>query len=368
MGIALLSLLCVMTSCGNEPSQNAKQKPNKNYKTMSVSLGSATLKQEYTATLRGEQFVDIRPQVSGVITKILIEEGAQIKAGQSLFIIDQVPYKAALDVAKANVKSAEARVETAKINAQSGEELYRESVISEAEMNVLNNALSIAEADKALAKAQEVTAQNNLSYTVVKSPVDGVAGMISYRVGALVSSTITEPLVSVSDNDNIYAYFSMSESQILDMSQDGELLEQMPEVTLILNNGKQYAHKGEVDAVSGVINRSTGALSLRATFPNHERLLRDGGSGSIVLPTEQDSVIVIPKIATYELQNKKFVYKVIDGKASSAEIAIYPIDNGREYIVTSGLEVGDTIIAEGAGLVREGTQIVGGNQQRPTKK
>lgn len=360
MGVALLLSLSMMGSCGSE-SPSKVQQSAKSYKTLNLALSSATLQQKYTASIRGEQFVDVRPQVSGVITQILIEEGAQIKSGQTLFIIDQAPYKAALDVASANVKSAKAGVETAKINAESGEELYRESVISKAELSVLKNTLAIAEADLALAVAQESSAKNDLSYTVIKSPVDGVAGMISYRVGALVSSSITDPLVSLSDNNNMYVYFSMSESQILTMAQSGDqtqsLLELMPEVELTLNNGTRYTHKGDVDAISGVINRTTGAVSLRATFPNPERLLRDGGSGTVVVPTHQDSVIVIPKVATYELQNKVFAYRVVDGKASSAEITIYPLDNGQEYIVTSGLNVGDTIIAEGAGLVREGTAI-----------
>ncbi|MFI3289992.1 MAG: efflux RND transporter periplasmic adaptor subunit [Rikenellaceae bacterium] len=360
MGVALLVSLSVMSSCGNSSSSQAQQS-TKSYKTLNLTLSSADLQQKYTASIQGEQFVDIRPQVSGVITQILIEEGARIKAGQTLFIIDQAPYKAALDVASANVKSAEASVETAKINAKSGEELFRESVISKAELSVLKNSLAIAEAALALAVAQESSAKNDLSYTVIKSPVDGVAGMISYRVGALVSSSITDPLVSVSDNNNMYAYFSMSESQILTMAQGGDptqsLIEQMPEVELILNNGTRYSHKGDVDAISGVVNRSTGAVSIRATFPNPERLLRDGGSGTVIVPTHQDSVIVIPKVATYELQNKIFAYRVIDGKASSAEITIYPLDNGQEYIVTSGLNVGDRIIAEGAGLVREGTSV-----------
>ncbi len=360
MGIALLTSLSMMSSCVEEQSA-APQQSAKSYKTIEISLGNTALQQEYTASIQGEHYVDIRPQISGVITKILIEEGSQIKAGQTLFIIDQAPYKAALDVASANVKSAEASVETAKINAQSGDMLYAESVISQAELQVLKNTLSIAEADLALTVAQETSARNDLSYTVIKSPVEGVAGMISYRVGALVSSTITDPLVSVVDNNNMYVYFSMSESQILTMSQASDpsqtLLEQMPEVELILNNGTDYIHKGVVDAISGVVNRTTGAVSLRATFPNPERLLRDGGNGTVVIPSQLDSVIVIPKVATYEIQNKVFAYKVVDGKASSVQITIHPFDNGQEYIVTSGLTVGDTIIAEGAGLVREGAEI-----------
>jgi membrane fusion protein (multidrug efflux system) len=223
------------------------------------------------------------------------------------------------------------------------------------------NDLVDAEARLALARAEEINATNNLSYTEVRSPVDGVASMIPYRVGALVSSNIATPLVTVSDDSEVYAYFSMAENTMLDLIQEyGSLKEAirfMPEVELIMSNGKTYPQKGRINAVSGTISASTGAVSLRATFPNKGRLLRDGGSGKVVIPTVMKNSIVIPQSATYELQEKIFVYKVIDGKAVSAGIKVLPQNNGVEYIVESGLKVGDVIIAEGAGLVREGATI-----------
>ncbi|MGK4216178.1 efflux RND transporter periplasmic adaptor subunit, partial [Barnesiella intestinihominis] len=199
------------------------------------------------------------------------------------------------------------------------------------------------------------------SYTEVKSPVDGVASMIPYRVGALVSSTISEPLVSVSDDQEVYAYFSMSENQILDLLQQyGSLqkaMSQMPDVELTLSNGKAYVQQGKIDAISGTVDESTGAISLRASFSNPDGLLRNGGSGTVLIPTVRKNCIVIPQTATYELQNRVFVYKVVEGKAKSAPVEIFKLNNGTEYIVESGLNSGDVIIAEGAGLVREGTII-----------
>ena len=355
--IPILSGLILLYSCGSQPQEQTSAK----YKTLNVGFSNQTLKRDYTATLRGRQYVEIRPQVSGIITKICMNEGDVVHRGQVLFVIDQVPYKAALKTAMANVKSAESKLATAKLTAESKEELFRENVVSEFDLQTARNALAEAQAALALARAEEINARNNLSYTEVKSPVDGVASMIPYRVGALVDSNISEPLVTVSDDNEVFAYFSMDENQILDLVQQyGSLqktMEQMPEVELMLSNGKVYQYSGKIDAISGTVDSGTGAVSLRASFKNPDKLLRNGGSGKVIVPTHRDSVIVIPQTATYELQNRIFVYKVVDGKAKSAPIEVFRLNNGTEYIVESGLVPGDVIIAEGAGLVREGTVI-----------
>ncbi len=357
-GLSLLALSLMTPSCSDEVAQ---VKGAKNYKTLFTALSNTTIESKYTAAIRGEQYVDIRPQVTGQITQILIQEGAEVKKGQSLFIIDQVPYKAALDVASANVLSAKSNVATAELNAASNQELFDEGIISKTELQISINTLDSAKAALALAEAQETSAKSDLSYTLVKSPVDGVASMISYRVGALVSSSITDPLVSVTDNDNMYAYFSMSESQILSLTQQSgstsQLLEDLPSVDLVLNNGTQYTHAGVVDAISGTIDRTTGSVAIRAIFENPERILRDGGNGTILIDSKMDSVIMIPKIATFEIQNKIFVYKVIDNKTVSSEIEVYPFNNGTDYIVVEGLGLGEEIIAEGAGLLRDGEAV-----------
>ena len=185
--------------------------------------------------------------------------------------------------------------------------------------------------------------------------------MIPYRVGALVSSSIAQPLVTVSDDSRVYAYFSMAENQMLDMiKQYGSLdnaMRQMPEVELVMSNGDVYEHTGKINAISGTISESTGAVSIRAVFNNRNHLLRNGGSGTIIIPTTLTGCKAIPQTATYELQDRIFVYKVVDGKASATEIQVAPQNNGKEYIVVSGLEVGDVIVAEGAGQIKEGTVI-----------
>ena len=331
------------------------------YKTLTVKLENRTLMQGYSVRLDGQQVVEVRPQVSGLITRICIDEGQKVRKGQVLFVIDQVPYQAALAEATANVKSAEANLATAKLNLESTEVLREKNVVQDYDLNTARNELAIAEAALAQAQAQEMSARNNLSYTEVKSPVDGVASMIAYRVGALVSSSISEPLVTLSDDSNVYAYFSLNESQITSLTEQygslDEFMKRMEDVELQMAGGRMYGEKGHISAVSGIVTTGTGTVVLRADFPNDRGLLRSGGSATVMVPTTLAQVVVIPQSATYELQNKTFVYKVVNGKAQSAPVTLYRLNNGTEYVVEEGLQPGDVIIAEGAGLVKEGVNV-----------
>ena len=354
-----LALACLLTfSCSSEKKElhNAVQ-----YKTLVVSQKDMTLTHQYSARLTGRQIVEIRPQVSGCITRILTTEGQAVRRGQTLFIIDQVPYRAALEVAVAARKSAEARLATARMNYENESRLQQGNVVGGVSVQSMHNALLEAEAALAQAKAQETNARNNLSYTEVKSPVDGMASMIPWHVGSLVSSTISEPLVTVADDHEMYAYFSITENQTLDLiSQYGsinEFIAKAPAVSLRLSNGSDYAEPGRISAVSGVVDGTTGAVTLRATFPNTGHLLHNGGSAKIIVPTQRQQCIVIPQEATYELQNRSFVYRVINGKTKSTAVTLFTQNNGKEYIVEEGLSVGDTIIAEGAGLLKDGIEV-----------
>ena len=361
----LIAGIGMLTSC----KENAKNTPAEEnlYETLEISLSQRTLTTGYSAAISGVQTVEIRPQVSGMITEIKIEEGESVRKDQVLFVIDQTPYKAAYEIAVANVKSAEAALSTAKLILESNKNLYEQDVVSEFDLMTAQNDLTEAEARLALCLAEEVNASNNLSYTEVRSPVNGVASMIPYRVGALVSSNIAQPLVTVSDDSRVYAYFSMAENQMLDMVQEyGSLnnaIRQMPEVELIMSNGDRYEYTGKINAISGTISESTGAVSLRAVFNNRNHLLRNGGSGTIIIPVTLTDVMVIPQSATFELQDRIFVYKVVDGKASATEIRVAPQNNGKEYIVEEGLSTGDVIVAEGAGLIKEGTTIRSKNKE-----
>lgn len=355
--LILTSIMTFGISCTEQQSQSAVN----DYKTLAVSLSDKTLHTNFSATIQGKQDVGIYPQVSGLITEVRVKEGASVKKGQILFVIDQVPYKAALETAEANVETAEASVATAQMTADSKEELFKENVVSQFDLQTARNSLRSAKATLAQAQAELTNARNNLSYTEIKSPVNGTAGMSSYRIGALVSSSISSPMISVSDNDEMYVYFSMTEKQILALSRQNDSLtnplDAMPEVKLLLNDGSEYSEKGKIDAISGIVDTSTGAVTLRAVFPNQKHVLRSGSMGNIQFPYEKKKCIAIPQTATYELQDKVFVYKVVDGKTQSTQVTVFGINDGKEYIVESGLKAGDVIIAEGAGLLRDGVSV-----------
>lgn len=357
--VATSVLCCIIALCGCKNEQ--PQTDMGSYKTMSVKTDSRVLPMRYSATIRGCQDIEIYPQVSGTLQRLCVTEGERVKKGQLLFIIDQVPYKAALNTAKANLEAAKAALATAELTYQSTQRLFEEKVVSEFDLQKSENSMLSAKATVAQMEAQLVNAQNNLSYTEVKSPADGVVGELPYRQGALVSSNIPQPLTTVSDNNQMYVYFSMNETQLLSMiRQYGSIensIEQMPDLKLILSDGSVLPDSGRIESISGVIDRSTGSVSVRAAFPNKSHLLHSGANGNVEIPMIYSNVIVIPQAATFELQDKILVYKVIDGKAISANIEVAPNDNGKEYIVTGGLNVGDVIIADGAGLVREGTPV-----------
>ena len=359
---SLMMMSIALPSCGGSTQQGQEQQAQAMpYKTMSVSAGDRELEQSYSATIRGRQDIDIYPQVSGRLTQVLVNEGDVVRKGQTLFIIDQVPYQAALAQAKANIQAAKAALSTAKIILDAKQRLFNEKVISQIELDMARNNYQSAEASLAQAKAAELSAQNNLSYTTVTSPADGVVGTLPYRQGTLVSSAMPSPLTTVSDNSQMYVYFSLGEKTLLDLTRKYGSLEaavkSMGAVQLRLSDGSLYESTGTVESISGVIDRTTGASSLRAKFANPNHLLHSGATGSIILKHSYSNIIVIPQAATYQLQDKVFAYKVVDGKATSTLITVEPINNGTEYLVTDGLKAGDVIIAEGAGLVREGAAV-----------
>ena len=332
------------------------------YAVMTIATTDREIPINYSANIRGRQDIAIYPQVSGTIFELCVNEGQTVSKGQPLFIIDQVPYKAALQTAEANVAAAKAGVATAQLTYDSKKELYAKNVVSQYDLLTAENTLLTAKAQLAQAEAQRVNAANNLSYTVVKAPANGVVGTLPYRVGALVSASIPQPLTTVSDNSDVYVYFSMTENQLLNLTRQygsiANTLKNMPDVRLVLNDGSVYDRTGRIESISGVIDTSTGSVQLRAVFPNADGLLHSGGAGSVIVPNIHKDCVVVPQVATFELQNKVYVYKVEDGKATSSMIDVEKINNGREYIVKSGLTPGDVIVAEGVGLLREGTPIV----------
>lgn len=354
--IAVCTLAAV--ACGQAPATM----PPAQYAVMSVETTDRDIPATYSAAVRGRQDVAIYPQVGGTISQLLVNEGGYVRKGQTLFIIDQVPYKAALQTAEANLSAAKAQVSTAQLIYDSKKELHDKNVVSEFDLMTAQNNLLTAEAQVAQAEAMRVNAANNLSYTVVKAPSNGIVGTLPYRVGSLVSAAMPQPLTTVSDNSIMYVYFSMTENQLLALTrQYGSIdatLRNMPNVQLQLSDGSIYDIEGRIESISGVIDTSTGSVQCRATFANQGGLLHSGGSGNIILPRSFKNCIVVPQSATFELQDKVFAYKVVDGLAVSQMLDVEKISNGTEYIVKSGLNVGDVIVAEGAMMLRDGMPIV----------
>ncbi len=359
--LSLLGMCCLLCLVGCKH-QTDQQDSKEEYPLMKLKAEDRTLSVKYSAVIEGKQDVEIRPQVSGTITKVLVEEGAHVRKGQVLFVIDQIPYIAAVKQAEASVATAEANEAIAAQNLEGKRILYQDKVISDFELRTSENNYKSSLAVLEQARAELVNAQNNLSYTEVKSPVDGYAGMTSYRIGALVSSSQTDPLIRVSDNSEMYVYFSMTEKQVLSLTaQYGSLdkaLASFPEVSLELNDGTVYEQEGKVDVISGIIDKTTGTASLRAVFDNPDRRLLSGGSANVLVPYDRPHCLVIPQGGTYEIQNRIYAYKVVDGKAVSTQIKVFEINDGTEYIVEDGLQEGDVIVSEGAGFLKNGTELV----------
>lgn len=323
---------------------------------------TVNLTSSYPATIKGKQDVEIRPQVSGFITKVCVDEGSMVRKGQVLFIIDPTQYEAAARSAKAAVATAEAAVSTQQITVDNKRALNKKNIISDYDLAMAENSLASAKAQLASAKAQLISAEQNLGFTNVKSPSDGIVNDIPYRLGSLVSPSIATPLTIVSDITEMYVYASLTEKELLELvRKDGSqsaAVETYPEVQLQLSDGSTYDQKGKIETISGVINANTGAVSIRATFPNSNHLLRSGGMGNLIIPYHMENALVVPQKATTEIQDKKFVFlQQPDNTVKMNEITILNIDNGQEYVVTSGLKQGDLIVIENVGTLKDGQTI-----------
>ena len=365
-GIAATTLLAASLAACKQEQQG--EETGQALPVMVVSSQPIELEETYSASIRGRQDVDIIPQVSGRITRLCVKEGEQVKTGQVLAVIDQVPYQAALRTARANVSAAQAKVETARIELNGKQSLFDEKVISDYELSVARNQLAVAQAELEQAKAQEANARNDLSYTEIKSPSNGVIGTLPYRIGALVGPTIEQPFTVVSDNSEMYAYFSVSENKLRQLrAQYGsidKMISRMPEVGLQLNDGTLYGQKGHIETVSGIVNPTTGAVQIKALFPNPDRELLSGSIGNVILQNPKTEAVTIPMTATVELQDKIIAYRLKNGQAEAAYLTVDRLNDGNRFIVKEGLSVGDTIVAEGVGLVREGMSITPKNETK----
>lgn len=350
ISITSFILALVLVSCGKKEEQQMPPKGPAPFPVETVSKQDATIYQEYTANLEGQQNVEIRPKVNGFIQKIYVDEGQMVKKGQLLFKLETQTLNQDASASKAMVKAAQVEVDRLK-------PLVDRKIIS-------NVQLETAKAKLAQAKSAYGSIAANIGYGTITSPVNGVVGSLPYREGSLVSMTSEMPLTTVSDSKVIRAYFTMNEKQLLSFnktfkgSNTVEKLKNVPEVSLLLVDDSEYNVKGKIATINGLVNPQTGTTEFRAEFKNPEGLLRSGSTGIIRLPIEQKDVIVVPQNAVFEVQGKQMIYVV--GKDNKVKSTIISTNgtSGLNFIVTDGLSEGDVIVVEGASKLKDDMEIV----------
>lgn len=373
---SLVAMLLLFGSCGGEKDSKAPaaagpggpggaaSKEVKDYPVLTIVPHSTTLFSDFPATVQGQQNIEIRPKIDGYIQSIYVDEGGTVRRGQPLFKISAPQYEQQVRTAQADIKIAEANVNAAQMQVNKVRPLVEKDIISKFELESAEYTLQARQAALAQAKATLANARTNLGYTSVTSPVNGVVGTIPYRIGSLVSSSTVQPLTTVSNIGNIYAYFSINEKQALEFVKNnpGRTLQQrlsiIPPVSLILSNGTEFPEKGRIETASGLINTQTGSVSVRATFPNPGNVIRSGSSGVVRIPRTVDSAILVPQKATFEVQGKKFIYIVEStGTVRSSEIKTMEGGNGQYFVVTDGVKPGEKIVLEGVATLKEGALV-----------
>ncbi|MEL7587289.1 MAG: efflux RND transporter periplasmic adaptor subunit [Prolixibacteraceae bacterium] len=364
--LAILFSLMAASSCSRNPGagQAGAAGQIREYQVMEIKKDSITLYKDYPTTLQGQQTVEIRAKIAGYIEEILVDEGDRVKKGQVLFRINANDVLAMVRSAEAQVKVAEAEIETASINLEKTKPLVEKEIVSSFNLKSAEAALLAREAQLAQAKANLANAKATLQYAVITSPTDGIIGNFPYRVGSLVSSASAQPLTSISNTTNMFAYFSMNEKEFLGLTQglEGATLQKklagLPPVQLILADNSVHEIPGNIETASGLIDIQTGSVNLRAAFPNPSGILRSGSSGKVRLPRHLNDAIIIPQKAAFELQGKHFVYVVgEENKVRNTEIEVLTGNLKESYVVTGGLKAGDQIVIEGIAGLRNDTPI-----------
>ena len=327
------------------------------YPVVTAGTSNADMQSTYPATIKGVQDVEIRPKATGFITRIHVKEGQTVSAGQVLFVIDNETAQAAVRQAQAAVNTAQQQVNTAKLTYDNSKQLHESHVIGDYELQTSQNSYEAAQAQLAQAQAGLASAKEQLSYCYVKSPASGVVGTIPFKTGALVSAS--NVLTNVSNISSMEVYFSVTEKAAMELQTIGGGIQSLPAVKLKLADGSIYPQEGKVTKMSGVIDSSTGTVQLIALFSNPQKLLKSGGSGTIIIPRQESSVIIIPQSCVSEVQNKKFVYTLgKDNKVKYTEIQVDPQNDGNNYIVTGGLKAGDKYVTNGITKLSDGMEIV----------
>lgn len=355
--MSLLLVSALLFSC----QENKVQQVVPEYAVMAIEEEPVVVKNSFPALISGDTDAEVRSNVSGAIVKKHVYEGDIVKKGDLLFEIDHAPYQADYNMALANVNAAKVGVETAELTAVNKTNLCEKGIISEYEKKLADNQLASAKAQLEQAEARLQTAKINLDYSYIKSPNDGVVGSIPFSVGSLVGPSTATPLTTVSQIDVVTADFSINEKLMLYYTQKGgvkDILKYMPEVELKLADGTMYEHKGKIVSVAGSIDTKTGAANMSADFDNPAKILRSGATGTIYIPREIANARLVPQSATFEMQDKKFVYVFNDSITEMREIKVDNLTYEQNYIVTEGLELGEVIVIEGVGSsVKNGMKI-----------
>lgn len=358
MFVALAALSLV--SCGKKSGGSLADLQDNEFAVRTVGESSADMQTTYPATIKGIQDVEVHPKLSGYITNVYVHEGQHVRAGQVMFTIDSETYRAAVSQAQAALNTAIAQANTTKLTYLNNKKLFAQHIIGQYELETALNSYKTAEAQVAQARASLASARETLAWCTVTAPASGAVGSLPFKKGALVSAQST--LTTVSDVSTVEVFFSMSEADILGMSKTSGnvagVIHEMPTVKLQMADGAVYNQPGRVVKMSGVIDATTGAYTLIAHFPNPQGLLKSGGAGQIIVPHVSNNIISIPQEATSQVQDKYFVYKVDkNNKVRYSEITVNPQNDGQNYVVTSGLNVGDRYVSKGISKLTDGEQI-----------
>ena len=352
-------IAAVLVSCGQKGN---KDFGDNEFPVETVKSQSTSMQTSYPTSLKGIQDVEIRPKVAGFITQVCVKEGQAVGAGQLLFVIDNATYQAAVRQAQALVNTATAQCNTVKMAYENSIKLRENKVIGDFELQSAKNNYESAKAQLAQAQAGLASAKEMLGFCYVKSPTAGVVGTLPYKEGAMVSASSMPALTTVSNISTIEAYFSMTEKDILEMTKNAgsmqAAIDQYPELKLQLSDGSIYSEAGRLVKASGVVDAATGSVQMIARFPNPQRLLKSGASGSIVVPRSDNNAIVIPQSVTVEVQDKVFVYLLgKNNKVKYTEIKVDTQNDGKNYIVLSGLKAGDKYVTNGITKLTDGMEI-----------
>jgi membrane fusion protein, multidrug efflux system len=353
----------VITACTPSAAKSENTQVLQALPVVEVKQMPATVFQEYSASLEGSKDIEIRPQVDGYIEKIYVDEGAKVRKGQVVFKINDRIYREQVNNAQASLAAAKANLAAAQINVSRIAPLVEKNIVSDVQLQSAQASYRAAAAQVAQAQALVRNAEINLGYTLIKAPTDGYIGRIPMKTGSLVGLSTPEPLTVLSELKSVYAYFSLSENDFQNFKDQysgatiEEKLKQLPLVELVLADGKTYPAKGKVEIVNGQFNDQTGAISFRAEFPNAEGQLRSGNTGRVRIPVLIPASLIIPQEATYEMQDKMFVFQVADSN-KVASVPIKPVArSGNYFIVNDGIKPGATIVYSGLDRLKDGAVI-----------